>query len=366
MNQVNLADFARRLIWLRKRRGLTQEELAERCRTARTRLFPPEWLPRVPHIRRDRIAKIELAASSSANGARSISDNEIRLLAAALDVPETWLRGSTNGCDAVWDYNIEPARARAIADLIAFHEEHSNERWAWTRVLPCSLQPPEFLRRYAKIWASSILRGTVGYQHRERVAESLLLIGEANRERTLSLMAAKKLKFFVALPTNTIKSIARGSEIYAGIAPSLRLSCLRELVRLVEGFQETLHLVLVDRATMGGMPRWLAPYEAVYASGGLAAWNDYGGIRYLSESPNVVQTIRERVQATFARARYKRHEEVLAFLRHEMDALATALARRRTKPSTHRPVVSPGHRLRTSTVGQVALEKTRTANLVAR
>lgn len=275
MNQVNLADLAQRLIWLRKRRGLTQEELAKRCRAARTRLFPAEWLPRVPHIRRDRIAKIELAASSSANGARSIWDNEIRLLAAALDVPETWLRGSTNGCDAVWDCDIEPARARAIADLIAFHEENASERWTWTRVLPCSLQSPEFLRRYAKIWASSITRGTAGYQHRERVAESLLLIGEANRQRTLPLLAAKKLQWFVALPTDTIKSIARGSDTYSGISPSLRLHCLRGLAQLLEGFQETLHLVLVGQATITGMPPWFASYEGVYVSGGLATWTDF-------------------------------------------------------------------------------------------
>jgi transcriptional regulator with XRE-family HTH domain len=332
MNQVNLADLAQRLIWLRKRRGLTQEELAKGCRAVRTRLFSAEWLPRVPHIRRDRIAKIELAASSSANGARSIWDNEIRLLAAALDVPETWLRGSTNGCDAVWDCNIEPARARAIADLIAFHEENASERWTWTRVLPCSLQSPEFLRRYAKIWASSITRETAGYQHRERVAESLLLIGEANRQRTLQLLAAKKLQWFVALPTDTIKSIARGSDTYSGISPSLRLHCLRGLVQLLEGFQETLHLVLVGQATITGKPPWFASYEGVYVSGGLAAWTDFNGIRYLSEEPTLVQTMRERVQATFARARYKRREEVLAFVRHEIDALATALARRRTKP----------------------------------
>ncbi len=317
-----LVEVGRRVAWLRRRRGWSQQELAERCRELRPSLFPQKQLSEVPQIRRDRIAKIEMAAvKNGGSTARCLYPHELRLLAAAFEVTESWLRGSNGGETLhLWELSNLGNNARQFAELIAFHEEFSSSRWAWTVPLPCTLQPPAFTEQWLKArvdqW-SAYLPCSVS---RPSIVDALNTVACANRERTLHRLEQGTLQFFVIMPTETFEALTTGRDLYANISRELRAECLEWAIEKLLRFPEHLKLHLATGDDLAPYRSWTSSFENVYVSGGLMARQDFTGATYFAENETLVQRGREIVQAIYHRATLSHRGKVLNFLR---ECLAT-------------------------------------------
>lgn len=337
-----LVEVGRRVAWLRRRRGWSQQELAERCRELRTLLFPQKQLGEVPQIRRDRIAKIELAAvRNGGSTARCLYPYELRLLAAALEVTESWLRGSNGGETLhLWELSNLGNDARQLAELIAFHEEFSNSRWAWTVPLPCTLQPPAFTEQWVKArvdhW-SAYLPSSVS---RPAIAQALNTVACANRERTLRRLEQGTLHFFVIMPTETFEALTTGRDLYANISRELRAQSLEWVIEKLLLFPEHLKLHVATGDDLAPYRLWTSSFESVYVSGGLMARQDFTGSTYFAENETLVQRGRMIIQTIYHRATLSHRGQVLNFLR-------ACLATLRRQGKTLRPR-GPGRFLATA------------------
>ncbi|MCX8072441.1 MAG: helix-turn-helix transcriptional regulator [Candidatus Binatia bacterium] len=340
LSNNELEELARRVAWLRKQRGWTQAELAERCSSLRSQLFPPVQLPYVPHIRRDRIAKIELMANngSGRTAARLISEYELRLLAAAFGVEPCWLRGGQNsGTVFLWELSWPDAKAQQFAELIAYHEARSCSRWVWSEPLPCTLQAPAFSERYFAVRAASwaVTSPPVTENH---PAVAMNAVATANRERTLQRLADGSLQFFAAVPIATVEAIVAASDTYGALPRALRRECLEWALEQIRQFPHTLHVVFLAAANLVPFRFWTHCYESHYVSGGLSSWSDRSGATYFAENTKLVKRHLALVQAIYRSAAVREPAEVRELLQRCVRSLGTMRTSplRSREPTTRR------------------------------
>lgn len=313
-NNDELVHVGSRVAWLRKRRGWTQRELARRCCELRKLLFAAAELPSVPHLRRDRIAKIEAAARNK-GGARVVFAHELRLLAAAFNVSEEWLRGSaTTGMALVCHPESLSDRAQQIAELIAFHEQFSTTRWAWTEDLPCTLQPPSFTRHHVDATVAEWANLGPPTVSRDALANALLTVANANRERTLDRLVQGSLTFFVVMPLNTLVALATSEGPYADVPAEERKACLQWVLDLIGRFPAGLKLALATKLDLAPYSCLTSSYSSLYVSGGLSSWADRIGKLYFTECLPTVEQHQGVVEAMYHRATMKDHADVTLFV----------------------------------------------------
>ncbi len=316
-----LAEVGRRLAWLRTRRGLTQQQLAERCSSLRDRLFPAKELPEVPGIRRDRIAKIELAASASVkSGARCLWAHELRLLATALGVSGNWLTGTSAGTMLRWNVWSQSQKAQEIADLIAFHEESSSTRWAWSVPLPCTLTPPVFTQHYYPVQIAAhgaLLSGASSSE----VVTALTSVAAANRERTLRRLEEGTLKFAVVMPLATLQSMVQGTGLYSQVRREVRSECLKWMISSLLRFSKHLKLAFATAEDLEPYRSWISSYQSWYVSGQLTAFHTSDEVTYLTEDASAVSWARQIIEQLYRSASFSTPTQVLRLLRSSLASL---------------------------------------------
>ncbi|GIW43948.1 MAG: hypothetical protein KatS3mg077_1230 [Candidatus Binatia bacterium] len=341
-----LSAIGRRIRWFRHHRGWTQQQLAERCNQLRVAMFPSGSLAAIPHVRRDRIAKLELAACRTGRAAaNSVLWHELPLLAAALRVPESWLRGSPDGSTVLrWHVRATDSDPEQFADLVAFHE--GQVRWTWSETLPCTLMPPSFAEAFFGVLAADWAGPDSPPGERSRIAALMHQIGCANRVRTLHLLEEGSLKFYVTVPLPTITAIANATGHYRTIPRELRAECLAWVIEKVSRFRNNLKLVLATEDDLRPFLPWITSYDSIYVLPAFTSWTDRTGAFYFTEAPPLVNQHRRVVEDIFRRASLRRYAEIVARLREYHQTLSRstvatstavprAVARRQRARSSH-------------------------------
>lgn len=307
--KLEIAEFARRLKWFRRKRRLTQEALAEKCNQ-----IARQASRGMPHIRRDHVAKLEAAARQGSSGATVLYAYELCLLARALEIDDATLAGIARpGLVYRWDIRHASERAKELAELAEFHDAMTAERLVWSEPLPCSLQPPWFWQRYQ----ASMYPRKCGAYAPANPAPKLVASGafaEANRTRTWNRFKAKTLRMKAVLPLATIEAIAAGRGAYQHFTREERSQCLAWLSGLLHEHSEHLQVVLAAAEDLRPLQHFVAAHEAVYVLRRLVNWFDRCWVSYFSEAPDVVDTFRLEVQALYDNAQIREPAEVRAIV----------------------------------------------------
>jgi hypothetical protein len=237
--------------------GLNQTELAAQCTVTAQDLFPDG---QQVNITRERISKILMHCKGSPgrSSARVISSQELRVLAAVLQVSIEWLAGRDL---VLWDPLAEPDRASHILHVMNEHEDRATEVLTWAESLIPSLETVEFMHQHHEALFSEV--DTLGGQEEKRkVVQIYDSIGNALRKRLLD-PKRKRRKLVQLIFASDIERIAQCDGDYAGIHKGLRKTCLENLANLISDSSLCIDLVIVSDKEAQQVRAALRDYDSV-------------------------------------------------------------------------------------------------------
>jgi hypothetical protein len=241
--------------------GLTQTELANRCTLECQDLFSDG---EHPNITRERIAKILMHCKSNPgkSAARVITHQELRALAAVLQVSPEWLTGRKESPDPVlWDPLADPHRAKHILHLMNEHEDQANEILVWAEYLICSLETPEFMHKHHEaLFRELDMLGA--HDEKRRLVQIYDSIGSARRRRLLD-PGRKRAKLVQFILASDLKRIVEGKGEYAGICKQLRTACVENLNRVISDSSLRVELIVIGEEHEAKVKTAFRDYDSV-------------------------------------------------------------------------------------------------------
>jgi transcriptional regulator with XRE-family HTH domain len=313
-----MREIALQLRGLRRRLGLTQEELAERCVRAAEELFPAEDLRRAGRISRSRIAHIEQAhrPRPGKGVAIALQPHEVKILAHALEASPEQLVGDHADGIITWDPLTNPKRAHHFLSLLETYEKRAAEMIAWAEFLPCSLETRAFMHAHHEaIFGSQALHLPPGLraEYTRAVVAMYDTIGDKRREDLLAAAAARPWAFSHLLLKSDIESVAAGTGPYESIEPGVRRACLDNLRRLISDRSLRISLVIADdreglRYLFQGLDS-LVVFDETFAF-----WRFYSGDIAYTTHPGIVRLRRSLLEAFRTHAGYREAADVARLL----------------------------------------------------
>jgi hypothetical protein len=263
--------------------GLNQTELAVRCDLMAQDLFPNG---EPPTITRERIAKILMhcKADPGTSAARVISRQELRVLAAVLQVSREWLTGDGQSRDPVlWDPLSESHRAHHILHLIGEHEDNAGEVLVWAEYLICSLETPQFMHKHHEAIFSE-LDALGAHDDKRRLVQVYDSIGNARRKRLLDARP-KRRKLIQFIFASDLQRVVQGKGEYADIPKELRRECLENVRKLTSDLSLGIDLVVINDQDAPQLITAIRDYDSVGVfDESLVVWRYHSGRVAWSES----------------------------------------------------------------------------------
>jgi transcriptional regulator with XRE-family HTH domain len=313
-----MREIALQIRRLREALGLTQEDLAARCRAAAEEILGPEDRLRAGRPSRTRIAHIEQAHRTRPGKgvAMALQPHEVKILAHALGVSPEQLVGEHAERIVTWDPLTNPERARHFTSLLDEAGRSARALLGWAEFLPCSLETRDFMHAHHEaIFRADALHlpEELRSDYTRAVVRMYDTIGDRRREDLLGAAAARPWVFTHMMLRSDLERIAAGAGPYEAIGDATRRACLAHVRALVA--DRSLRVDLVIAEDREGLRELFQGFDSmVVFDGSLAFWRHYSGDIAYTTHPSIVRLRRNLLETFREHAAWRETGGALHFL----------------------------------------------------
>ncbi len=279
-NLSGLKELAERIHTRMAALRLNETKLAERCSVAAIHVFDDN----PPPLTRDRISKILMNRNEkpARSSAKVVTQQEVNVLANALEVPPEWLVGQReNGDPVVWNVLAQPNRVQAFVHLLHSSENQVKCSVVWGQYPAYPLVSEEFARAFNRVHFGKL-----------PVADNRALVefynGVARGTRKWILRPERKFDYTNIIFQTDLVEVLCGKGIYSAISKSVLIRNIQVMIDLLTNDDLKIRLMIVKEKSAELTN--LRPYQVVATVDNvLTFWNYHNGDLGWSENHAYVE-----------------------------------------------------------------------------